>query len=301
MMKIKEISLFFTTFIFAFLLSYFIWWLNNEDENYNLYSKEMQNFTDINYVHDTNSYVKDEKIENKNIEIISVKNTPEKNIEQIENIKKSENKKYIEISFDPEDLAYNVVWWNKINYVYNILDSNKFENLDINTALTIKNENWKIRWNFHKNNINMFKYSLKEKEFLRVFIHELWHYVDIEFLNKNLLWNDLSNDFYNISWDNTKTIKKWQSISSFVSWYSMTNKYEDFAESFTYYILHNRDFKNKSKYNSKLKLKYDYFTKYIFKNNYFINTSFSKEKYKDYYWDTTKVNYNLDSFIKYIQ
>ena len=36
-------------------------------------------------------------------------------------------------------------------------------------------------------------------------------------------------------------------VKDFVSWYAMTNKYEDFAESFTYYILHNKDFLNKTK------------------------------------------------------
>jgi hypothetical protein len=39
----------------------------------------------------------------------------------------------------------------------------------------------------------------------------------------------------------------------------MTNKYEDFAESFTYYVLHNDDFKNKSTKSKILKKKYDYF------------------------------------------
>lgn len=301
MMKIKEISLFSITFILAFLISYFIWWLKVEEKNYDLYSKEMQNFTDINYIHDTNSYIKEEKIENKNIEIIStVKNKTEKPIQQFENEEKIETKKYIEILFKPKELAYNINWNSKINYIYNLLDSKKFDNLEIKTSLTIKDENWKIRWNFHKNNINMYKYSLKEKEFLWVFIHELWHYVDIEFLNKNLLWNDLSNEFYNISWGNTKTIKKWQSISSFVSWYAMTNKYEDFAESFTYYILHNQDFKIKSQLNNNLKSKYNFFTKYIFKDNYFVNTNFIQSKYKDYYWDTTKIDYNLVDFIKYL-
>jgi hypothetical protein len=49
----------------------------------------------------------------------------------------------------------------------------------------------------------------------------------------------------------------------------MTNKYEDFAESFTYYILHNEDFLTKSENSLVLKRKYDFFGKYVFRNHIF--------------------------------
>jgi hypothetical protein len=39
----------------------------------------------------------------------------------------------------------------------------------------------------------------------------------------------------------------------------MTNKYEDFAESFAYYILHNNDFLEKTKKSNILLEKYDFF------------------------------------------
>jgi hypothetical protein len=50
----------------------------------------------------------------------------------------------------------------------------------------------------------------------------------------------------------------------------MTNKYEDFAESFTYYILHNSDFLQKTEKSETLKRKYDFFTKNLFKNSEFV-------------------------------
>jgi hypothetical protein len=52
----------------------------------------------------------------------------------------------------------------------------------------------------------------------------------------------------------------------FVSGYAMTNKYEDFAESLTYYILHNKDFLDKTKTSRILKRKYNFFSFYIFPN-----------------------------------
>jgi hypothetical protein len=69
----------------------------------------------------------------------------------------------------------------------------------------------------------------------------------------------------------------------------MTNKYEDFGESFTYYILHNKDFLQKTKSSSILKQKYDFFGTYIFKKKEFFDTKFNDEKVKDYYWDITKI------------
>jgi hypothetical protein len=54
----------------------------------------------------------------------------------------------------------------------------------------------------------------------------------------------------------------------------MTNKYEDFAESFNFYILHNKEFLNKTKQSNILKQKYDFFSNYFFKNKEFFATNF---------------------------
>jgi hypothetical protein len=81
----------------------------------------------------------------------------------------------------------------------------------------------------------------------------------------------------------------------------MTNKYEDFAESFNFFILHNKEFLEKTKKSSILKRKYDFFTDYLFKNKEFFATDFSLEKYKNYYRDTTKINYNKKKFVDYLE
>jgi hypothetical protein len=56
----------------------------------------------------------------------------------------------------------------------------------------------------------------------------------------------------------------------------MTNKYEDFAESFVYYVLHNADFQKKSQESDILKRKYDFFKEKIFIQNAFFQTDFSR-------------------------
>jgi hypothetical protein len=80
------------------------------------------------------------------------------------------------------------------------------------------------------------------------------------------VFTDTSYYFYNISWESIKVLKPGLEQKDFVSGYAMTNKYEDFAESFTYYILHNDDFLEKSRQSALLRAKYDFFSKYLFRD-----------------------------------
>jgi hypothetical protein len=48
---------------------------------------------------------------------------------------------------------------------------------------------------------------MKEDELISIFIHEFSHYIDIYYLNKTKE-KDISNNFYNISWEETKILKK---------------------------------------------------------------------------------------------
>ena len=81
----------------------------------------------------------------------------------------------------------------------------------------------------------------------------------------------------------------------------MTNKYEDFAESFTYYILHNKDFLKKVKTSSILKQKYDFFSNSIFKKKEFFNSDFRINNKKDYYRDITKIKFNKNKLFNYLK
>ena len=140
-----------------------------------------------------------------------------------------------------------------------------------------------------------------EAETQNIFIHEFAHYIDLYFFDLKK-WNDISDKFYQISWNDTKILKEWQTQRDFVSWYAMTNKYEDFAESFTYYIIANEDFAQKTESSEILKQKYDFFSKYLFKNWFLKNTKFTKNLIiRDYYRDITKLKLDLKNFLQYFK
>lgn len=151
-------------------------------------------------------------------------------------------------------------------------------------------------WNIHLYGVE----SFSDSEFLSVLLHEFWHYYDIYSLPGNA-FGDVSQNFYNISWDSTTKIKKWQQAEDFVSWYSMTNQYEDFAESYVYYILHNKDFLEKTKNSAALSGKYEYLRDYVFQRNQFTWEDFSSDSVSPYYWDITKIWVDVKKFLQYMQ
>lgn len=137
--------------------------------------------------------------------------------------------------------------------------------------------------------------EMQKNEFSAVGIHEIAHYIDLFFL-KYVNGEDLSNRFYVLSWESVDTIVPWWKPEDFVSWYAMTNQYEDFAESFTYYVLHNKDFLFKAESSEILQKKYDFFSEHLLNFSSSIHTDFSDEDVEYYYWDITKIDYNLKKF-----
>jgi len=171
--------------------------------------------------------------------------------------------------------------------------------LRINFYETRKDRRWKMK----NKNIKLFApQKMWEAETLNVFIHEFWHYVDLYYFDYDEKINkDLSEDFYKISWNSTKELKAWLTQKDFVSGYAMTNKYEDFAESFLYYIIDNKDFLKKTQKSEILKKKYEFFRKNLFKKLFF-GTKFSDNLIiKDYYRDMTKLKLNLKKFLQYLK
>lgn len=90
-------------------------------------------------------------------------------------------------------------------------------------------------------------------------------------------------------------------IADFVSGYALTNKYEDFAESFTQYVFHNSDFKKKAAKNESLARKYDFFSKNVFPDGDFQGTSFESEAIAEYVWDTTKIPIHTNKYLFFIR
>lgn len=216
-------------------------------------------------------------------------------------------------------ISYNSADIKKIDYIYNPDDfykeckeyytdiSNFLWNKKINSKINeitieINKDIYDTRWKMKNKSLKLFwVLEMTQSEFLSVSIHEFAHYLDIYYLEKKFL-KDLSDYFYNVSWESTKILKAWQKEKDFVSGYAMTNKYEDFAESFTYYVLHNNDFQKKAEKSKYLKTKYNYFSTVLFKNEEFKNKDFSEDnEIKDYYRDITKIEYNLENFLQYLK
>jgi hypothetical protein len=82
----------------------------------------------------------------------------------------------------------------------------------------------------------------------------------------------------------------------------MTNQFEDFAESYIYYILHNSDFYEKSRDQLTLARKYNFFRDKVFSDGVYSDSNFSiDEPILSYYWDITKLGFDMKKFLQYTQ
>lgn len=125
-------------------------------------------------------------------------------------------------------------------------------------------------------------------EMSKVLVHELGHMVDIYVLRQRSLSADPSKLFYAISWSEPTVIKTGVPTASFISGYSATNQYEDFAESFAFYVFHNRAFQDRAAKNSLLQQKYDFLHTYVFGDS-FQGTAYEKDVIPSKLWDVTKI------------
>lgn len=210
-----------------------------------------------------------------------------------------EEKKYLFI-YNPESI--NGILWERVDAIRLFLETSFAKNFLDFLSVDYFEETNDVRGKMKNGNIYLFwAPQLSKEELLSVFIHEFWHYIDIYFLADNS-WNDVSQRFYDISWKSTKVVLSSQSQWDFVSGYAMSNKYEDFAESFVYFVLHNGDFAEKAKKSDSLEQKYDFLKKYVFADREFINTNFSTDWITlDYYRDITKIHIDITKFLQYLQ
>ncbi len=202
--------------------------------------------------------------------------------------------KYIPDVFENKSKDFSINFWV-------FLQSNTIKNMIHNLGVEMHKDMFDVRWKMKNRTVKLFWYTQdKQSEYLSVAIHELAHYIDIYFLEKKVI-QDLSNKFYDVSWEKTKVIKPWQIQADFVSGYAMTNKYEDFAESFTYYVLHNDDFLRKTLESESLSKKYDFFDNLLLKKK-FNDTDFSiNNTVKNYYRDITKIEIDIEKLLQYLK
>lgn len=224
----------------------------------------------------------------------------EKNSEQ-ENINVSLKSAYnINYTYFPSNFKNSIKEYTNALNIF--LSSKEIQNKIDNLSIEFYEEKNDVRWKMKDQTLKLFWVkNMEVDECSAVWIHEFAHFIDLYYLEKKV-FSDLSDYFYNISWESTKVLKSWQNQSDFVSGYAMTNKYEDFAETFTYFILHNTSFLEKTKDSDILKNKYDFFTKYLFREKSFEWSSFSTdEKILKYYRDITKINFSLEIFLQFLK
>ncbi len=159
-----------------------------------------------------------------------------------------------------------------------------------------------VRWKMKNKTVKLFgPHIMDDDELYGVFFHELAHYIDLYYFKRNR-FSDISNRFYDLSWYSTIVMLPGQEQKHFVSGYAMSNKYEDFAESLAYYMLHNEDFRVKAGQSEVLQKKYDFFDNWLFKKGQFIDTDFSQgNEVLDYYRDITKIDFSKENFLQYLE
>lgn len=182
------------------------------------------------------------------------------------------------------------------NIITNFLDY--YSNIFSYRALSVLIDDTLIepRGRIYGSRISLSSHVLRDGEFVKLFVHEFGHYIDLYILT-SVAGKDVSDDFYGISWKDTTVKLPGEWLTSFVSGYAATNKYEDFAESFTFYIFHNMSFADKALKNESMRQKYLFLSNSIFPEGQYIGKDFSTTRIPNYIWDTTKVPISLQKYL----
>ncbi|MBI2464166.1 hypothetical protein HYV57_04375 [Candidatus Peregrinibacteria bacterium] len=147
--------------------------------------------------------------------------------------------------------------------------------------------------------------NVTDDELKAVFLHEIGHIVDTGLFQghlyagkspfydgKNPLYrDDKSLSFYTLSWS-AVAAKKDENILHFVSEYGATDPFEDFAETYVYYILHGPEFRYLTAFDPILAQKYDSMQKFVFQKEYYAD-SFSLPSLSERTYDITKLPYSF--------
>lgn len=206
----------------------------------------------------------------------------------------------------PEKLTFRILTEQPVNdellqQFRSIVSSQKFESKVTPVTLELVDNRTEPRGKMTREYVSLVVPLASPSENIKVLVHELGHVVDIHFLKSGVFESDPSQAFYEYSWVDMSTKKEGVRIEDFVSGYAMTNKYEDFAESFTYFVFHNEDFVVRAKSNPLLAKKYAFFRKYVFPENEFEGTKFGSAPLPLYTWDTTKIPVALNKYLFYIK
>ena len=150
--------------------------------------------------------------------------------------------------------------------------------------------------------------NISDSELVAVMVHEIGHITDSTVLTGNIIAgtsafldgnnpvynNDSSLNFYQISFENEKTIRYAGLEADFVSGYAMTDPFEDFAETYAFYLLHGNEFRAMAQNNPALSQKY-FFMKYsVFAGKEYLNGDLKNTASRNF--DVTVLSYDLGKF-----
>lgn len=153
--------------------------------------------------------------------------------------------------------------------------------------------------------------NVTDAELAAVLVHETGHAVDATLLTGKddgklsgfydfenpVLEDDPSSIFYKISWLSESLKKADATELDFVSLYAMTDPFEDFAETYAYYRLHGREFRQLAKTSKTINAKYEFMKNYVFGGDeFYIGNTIQKDDlfYRNY--DVTVLPYPLKRF-----
>ena len=147
--------------------------------------------------------------------------------------------------------------------------------------------------------------TVPDEEFRALFIHESGHNWDLGCLtgpadsgkssfsdgDEAIYNNDPSVAFYQISWLTSEVQRSNARNEDFVSGYASYNIFEDFAESFAYFVLQNDAFAKRAQTNEVIAKKYVWFRDVLFKGDIPQIASGKSTGAGKVPWDVTKLEY----------
>ncbi len=160
--------------------------------------------------------------------------------------------------------------------------------------------------------------NVTDSELVGVLVHELGHIKDTGLMKgdfwsgesefkdggKAIYKNDPSLEFYRIGFENEKKIKSGSSADDFVTGYAMTDPFEDFAETYNFYVLHGHQFKEMSELNTALSQKYQFMKEEVFEGKEFkdvgekdFDSDLGKVLLANRDYDSTLIKFNLKKFL----
>ena len=209
-------------------------------------------------------------------------------------------------TFTDEDKSLKFAY---VTYLLKKLDENitRWKNPSEALLAMLINE-WKgtRRWSANRTTVTINLWWMKyDNEFFQVISHEMWHIVDLwwlqwtsrkksqiftEFNKEVFAIDDPSLEYYKYSRSSEKIRKSGMTKEDFCSWYGMSDPFEDFAECHNLYLNHHDYFRRLAMNNSTVKNKYNYMSN-LYGWNYINDSEAKYENRENSYrvWDTTKI------------